>query len=73
MIIMAICPTCAAKVIIEQMPHLNQRFVCPGCADVLEIVRLNPLQLNWVFEDRQHYLDDDDYPISKISIGRRMR
>ena len=49
------CPECVAKVSVKS-PKLGQIAVCRVCDTRLEVVDLNPLELDWAFED-----SDDDF------------
>lgn len=51
----AYCPECDAKVNMKA-PKLGQIIICRACDTKLEVIDLNPLELDWAFEDR----DDDD-------------
>lgn len=64
----ATCPSCDTKIRFEEPPHLGQTLDCPECGNTLEVVRRNPLELDWVFdlddsnddEDDEAFFDDDD-------------
>lgn len=65
----AICPEC--DVVFELIaPHLGQLVDCPACDQPLEVIGLNPLELDWadteddfdfeLDEDEDFELDDED-------------
>ena len=56
---MAYCPECDSKVNLKKSPRLGDIIVCKACETSLEVVELNPLELDWAFEDA--YTDDDEY------------
>jgi lysine biosynthesis protein LysW len=47
----SVCPECRALVTLEAAPALGQRAECPGCRAALEVVSLQPLELDWRFEE----------------------
>lgn len=49
--IIAICPLCEEKIKAGRKLIFFQRLICPGCDAVLEVVRLNPLELDWLCEE----------------------
>ncbi len=60
---MAICPSCDEDVRIMGRPRLGQIISCPRCGSKLEVVSVNPVELDWAFEDdelEEDELDDDD-------------
>jgi lysine biosynthesis protein LysW len=46
-----ICEKCGSEISIEGTPTLDQRVTCTQCGDVLKIVALDPIQLEWAWED----------------------
>jgi lysine biosynthesis protein LysW len=48
----AFCPECHRKVEIDD-PTLGQFITCPHCQTELEIIYLDPLQLDWIEEDEE--------------------
>ncbi|MGC9398946.1 MAG: lysine biosynthesis protein LysW [Anaerolineae bacterium] len=53
---LAVCPSCGETMRLGDKPKLGERITCPECGEVLEVVELNPVELDWAFDD-----DDDDY------------
>jgi lysine biosynthesis protein LysW len=54
------CPTCQEIVTFSEMPVLGERTICEGCGDVLKVVSLSPIKLEWAFED---LLEGPDYSV----------
>jgi lysine biosynthesis protein LysW len=50
------CPSCEAKVNVGSSPKMGKRVVCPVCHTELEIVWLDPVELDWPYDD-----DEDEY------------
>jgi len=53
---LAVCPSCGETMKLSDKPRLGEKVTCPACQEMLEVVELNPVELDWAFED-----DDDDY------------
>jgi len=51
----AVCPSCTAQVNLGPKPKMGQHIFCLECDNELQIVSLDPLELDWPFDD-----DDDD-------------
>ena len=51
------CPSCGAMVNVESNPRMGQRVVCKECDTELEVVWLEPIELDWLYDDDE----DDDY------------
>lgn len=55
----AICPDCDAEVNLGADPRLGQKITCPNCEVELEVVSLDPLELNWDVSESDDEWDDD--------------
>jgi lysine biosynthesis protein LysW len=44
----AYCPDCAARIYLGRKPWLGQPASCDQCDASLEVVRINPPQVEWV-------------------------
>lgn len=48
------CPICAEKIDVgKKIKYLN-RYVCPTCTALLEVVKLDPIELDWIYYDEYH-------------------
>lgn len=61
----AYCPECNARVNVGSKPREGQTIVCARCHAELEVISVDPLELDWAFtevaDDWEEYdLDDDD-------------
>ena len=45
--VIATCPDCAEKFLMETRPKLGQNITCPNCQAHLKVISLKPLKLNW--------------------------
>ena len=58
--LVAKCPLCGEKVKVGTKPWIGQEVECPACDAVLEVVGLNPVSLDWPYDD-EGYDDEADY------------
>ena len=56
----AICPGCDEDVYVSNRPRFGAIIACPGCDAKLEVVSVNPVELDWHLEDDEDFDDDDD-------------
>ncbi len=59
--LVAECPSCAARLHFNVRPKLGDIVVCYECEENLEVVRLNPIKLDWSLLDDDDWADTDDY------------
>jgi lysine biosynthesis protein LysW len=45
------CPACDARIRFSAKPFIGQRLTCPECEHLVEVIRLEPLKLDWVWEE----------------------
>lgn len=57
----AYCPECDAQINVGRNPTEGQVVVCPRCRTELEIISLDPVELDWVLDDSDDNEDDDDW------------
>lgn len=55
--VIGLCPDCNAEIRFRKSPHLGQLITCHNCQTSLEVVRREPLELDWAFDDP---FDDED-------------
>jgi lysine biosynthesis protein LysW len=62
--IFAPCPGCHKDIFVDHTPILGEFVTCPECGDLVEVVNLSPLTLDWSTdvgdEEWPDYWDDDD-------------
>ena len=54
----ATCPDCGEQVTLTGNIRLGQEVVCPHCDAELEVVEMDPLELDWAYDDGDY--DDED-------------
>ena len=64
--VIGVCPDCNSEIRFRKAPHLGQLVTCHNCQTSLEIVRRDPLELDWAFddpfdEDEEEYDDFDEW------------
>jgi lysine biosynthesis protein LysW len=47
----AICPSCGEDVKITGQPKIGQEVICPHCEDYLEVIEVDPVELNWSLDE----------------------
>jgi lysine biosynthesis protein LysW len=62
---LAVCAECDEDIQIPGRPRLGQKVSCPHCGAQLEVVDLEPLELDWVFDDED---EDDEFEDSDDSF-----
>jgi lysine biosynthesis protein LysW len=45
------CPLCGERIKVGVKPWIGQHIECPACDAGLEVVGLNPLSLDWPYDD----------------------
>lgn len=56
----AYCPDCDEKITLNPKPTVGQKLSCPHCTADLEVISVDPLELDWVY-DWEWDEDDEDY------------
>jgi len=51
------CPACGTNIRFDKPLYLDQDVSCPECETQLQVYQLNPLKLDWTFDD---YNDDHE-------------
>ena len=49
--LMARCPSCDSRIYFERRPDTGEIIVCPECEASLEIMRNNPIRLDWAYDE----------------------
>jgi len=56
----AVCPSCGAEVKVNGTPRIGMSVNCASCATDLDVVWLDPLELDWPIEDDDFDEDFED-------------
>ena len=43
----AFCPDCDGEIILNPQTRLGHKLVCPHCDADLEVIRVDPIELDW--------------------------
>jgi alpha-aminoadipate/glutamate carrier protein LysW len=54
----AMCPDCGQPVEVGPKPKLGQWLTCPHCSADLEVVSVNPVELDWAGEIDEDHEDE---------------
>lgn len=49
--LMARCPECDSRIYFEKRPDAGEIIICPECEASLEIIRTNPIRLDWAYDE----------------------
>ena len=57
------CNSCGSEIIFREVPKLGQIVKCQRCDAELEVVWLDPVEVDWLFidDDDDDEGDEDDY------------
>ena len=58
------CPNCESTITFKKQPHRGKLVSCEACDEPFEVIRLNPIILDWLDEsddDDGWQNDDDDF------------
>jgi hypothetical protein len=55
----AICPSCGEWVKLPDHPKIGQKITCLECEADLEVIEVNPVELDWAYIEGE--LDDEDW------------
>ena len=53
------CPSCSSLVDVAARAKLGDRVVCKACNTELEVVWLDPIELDWPYDDESYYEDEE--------------
>jgi lysine biosynthesis protein LysW len=55
------CPNCEDSINFSNQPRIGQKLTCPHCGEVLEVLDLDPIELDFVYEEYEDDYGDQDY------------
>lgn len=55
----AICPSCGEWVKLPDHPKIGQKITCPECEADLEVIEVDPVELDWTYLEDE--VDDEDW------------
>ncbi len=59
---LAVCPSCGETIKLTGQPRIGQKITCRYCDESLEVIDVNPIELDWAYyEDEDDWEDDDDF------------
>jgi lysine biosynthesis protein LysW len=54
------CPDCDEKIVLQSPSRLGQKLTCPHCDADLEVISVDPLELDWVYDWAWEEEEEDD-------------
>ncbi|MGH2581446.1 MAG: lysine biosynthesis protein LysW [Anaerolineales bacterium] len=55
----AVCPSCGADVNVKGTPKIGLQVTCKSCDTELEVVWLDPLELDWPMDEYEGEMEDE--------------
>jgi alpha-aminoadipate carrier protein LysW len=63
------CLGCGTEIVFKKTPQMGAMMVCPECGAELEVVWLDPLELDWPFiddwddeeDEEAYYYEEEEY------------
>ncbi|MEX2143137.1 MAG: hypothetical protein WD740_00960 [Anaerolineales bacterium] len=55
----SVCPSCGAKLTVKGAPKIGARVTCKSCDTEIEVVWLDPLELDWPMDEYEDELEDE--------------
>lgn len=56
----AYCPDCDGRIVFNAPPRVGKRLTCPHCDADLEVIDLDPVELDWAYDESDEDWDDED-------------
>jgi len=56
----AYCPDCDGRIAFNPAPKVGKRLTCPHCDAELEVIDLDPVELDWVSDESDEDWEDDE-------------
>ena len=54
------CPDCDGKIVLNPRVQLGQKLVCPHCDAELEVISVDPVELDWAYDWSWDDEDEDE-------------
>jgi lysine biosynthesis protein LysW len=55
----AYCPDCDERIVLTA-PRVGRKFPCPHCDTELEVISIDPLDLDWAYSYDEDWDEDED-------------
>ncbi|MEX1247498.1 MAG: hypothetical protein WEA61_03380 [Anaerolineales bacterium] len=55
----SVCPSCGATISVKGTPKMRMKVTCKSCDTEVEVVRLDPLELDWPMDEYEDELEED--------------
>ena len=50
MSVIEFCLGCEREIDLGPSPEVEQRITCPHCGVMLEVIKIDPLELDWIYD-----------------------
>jgi alpha-aminoadipate carrier protein LysW len=55
------CPDCDEELILNPTAKVGQKLTCPHCDADLEVIGVDPIELDWVYDWAEDEDEDEDW------------
>lgn len=55
----AFCPECDRRIDLRSHPRKGQLVTCPSCGAELEVINVDPLELDWAYVEPEEDWEED--------------
>lgn len=59
--LVAECPECETKIRFAQAPQMHETVTCHECGEVLQVISLSPLELDWAYEEELEEWEEEEW------------
>ena len=58
--VVACCPDCDGDIMLSPTPKVGKALTCPHCGADLEVIGVDPVELDWAYEDSDEDWESDE-------------
>jgi alpha-aminoadipate carrier protein LysW len=59
-VVMARCPDCGDNITMRGAIRIGQDVICPHCDAELEVIEIDPIELDWAYDDDDGSDEEED-------------
>ncbi|MCA9957706.1 MAG: hypothetical protein R3E31_27585 [Chloroflexota bacterium] len=59
--LIAFCPECDTRIRFHTQPRMGQLVTCRECGEISEVIRVNPVRLDWAYAEEEEQYRYDQY------------
>ena len=58
--ILIACVDCRETVILSGDVRIGQQVICPSCLAQMEVIALEPMEVDWLYEEPEYAYEDEE-------------